>query len=739
MVPYQNEIPSRAGGATAFAGLNRHEKIGDGEWAEMENLTTEEYPVAMVRPLRRKAKFYTEATVDEETVRTYYDIGPRIWATHVSGGYTPHHICDAETVNGELFLLDDHGCLYREGDQWISELGTAFTGKLDIETAPAREQMVAMGRDLVFKGGAVFRRATDEIAGSTVAEKLEDLITNRWQNAFAKVAAPCTVTLCNDEGTDVTVKPQKPATPAEGDYYYDAENMGLYRYSETEDRWVPMTSSYLKLEFDFSGTPYSSSGSWDWRWQGDYNSLFDGNTRNDCVTLGFRKSSDIGQAFAWLGIMIGTGGEISSYIVEKSGWSGTTQDPQSKGYLIVRGSYLPYFTGLDPAPGLSVTRRMPVLDYICEHENRVWGCRYGLNDRGEFVNEIYCTVLGDPLNWFRYEGTAADSYTASVGTGEEFTGCCSLDDYVVFFKKDRVYLISGSEPSNFRRREIICPGVQKDGYRSVVALNSAIYYKGERGIYRMTAYNLPSLISDALGEDHWHDAITGTDGRRLFVAMLRDEDDVQEVYEYDTFTGMWTRDSGFRGVIPAHQTNEEEDLPVAAMTPFAGNLLVVTTAKNVYYDHIELFFPRPSRLPENISMTNMEPYTANPLGNPALWNAELVQEDPVKWYGVTGMRGTVTTSVKGAPLADYKRVRKIQMRCRAETGTKVKVSIMYDEDGVWHEIINERQKRTGTFLMRYEPSRRCDIYRLKIEGEGPFVLYSIIDEYENAGSYGGEP
>ncbi len=64
---------------------------------------------------------------------------------------------------------------------------------------------------------------------------------------------------------------------------------------------------------------------------------------------------------------------------------------------------------------------------------------------------------------------------------------------------------------------------------------------------------------------------------------------------------------------------------------------------------------------------------------------------------------------------------------------------MYDEDGQWHEIINERQKRTGTFLMRYEPSRRCDIYRLKLEGEGPFVLYSIIDEYENAGSYGGEP
>jgi hypothetical protein len=119
--------------------------------------------------------------------------------------------------------------------------------------------------------------------------------------------------------------------------------------------------------------------------------------------------------------------------------------------------------------------------------------------------------------------------------------------------------------------------------------------------------------------------------------------------------------------------------------------------------------------------------------------AKLQSEDLISWYGITGMRGTVTTSVKGAPLADYKRVRKIQMRCKADAGTKVKVSIMYDEDGQWHEIINERQKRTGTFLMRYEPSRRCDIYRLKLEGEGPFVLYSIIDEYENAGSYGGEP
>ena len=726
---------------SAFGGLNRHERIGDGEWAEMENLTTEEYPVAMVRAQRRKAKWWT---ANNHVDGVYHGEGPRIWATYLgSGVYEPHHLCNAATVNGELFLLDDHGCLYREGDEWSEDLGLAFTGKLDIETAPAREQMVAMGRDLVFKGGAVFRRATDGLEGSSVGEKIADLL-GRVQYAHAKIKAPCTVTPVDSEGKTVTINTTKPDPAANGDYYYDASTAGLYRYSEAQGEWVPVADCFIKLTFDCSSTVSAS----DLDLQDGWASLFDGTDRNDLVAVNVHydipelaQDATPLEVAAWFlriasfliwGLRVTESGVgfvadfEQNYIVERA-----YADPLEDGkyVMILRGMYNKRIFNDSLSPSISVERRMPNLDYICEHQNRVWGCRYGTNDRGEFVNEIYGTALGDPLNWFRYEGTAADSYTASVGTGEAFTGCCSLDDYVVFFKKDRVYLLSGSEPSNFRLREIICPGIQEGSYRSIVTLNSAVYYKGERGFYRMTAYNLPSLISDALGEDHWHGAICGTDGRRIYFSVLRDSDEVQELYNYYTFTGMWTRESGFRGVIPLHGTGEEEDLPVAAMLPYAGNMLVICTARREYYDHLEFFFPRPSRLPSEFYMTNTFPYDLTT--PPQLWGADLLPEDPVKWYGVTGLLGL---KIGKSAYPFEKRVRQITVRLKAEAGTLVRVSIMLDESGQWIKVCDERRQKTGSFTIRYAPAARCDMYRLLFEGEGDCVIYSIEEETE----YGGE-
>jgi hypothetical protein len=43
----------------------------------------------------------------------------------------------------------------------------------------------------------------------------------------------------------------------------------------------------------------------------------------------------------------------------------------------------------------SVTARLPKLDYACERGNRLWACRYGANEFGVTVNEIYASMLGN--------------------------------------------------------------------------------------------------------------------------------------------------------------------------------------------------------------------------------------------------------------------------------------------------------------------------------------------------------
>ena len=37
---------------------------------------------------------------------------------------------------------------------------------------------------------------------------------------------------------------------------------------------------------------------------------------------------------------------------------------------------------------------MPNMDFVIESENRLWGCRYGIANNGEVVNEIFAK-MGD--------------------------------------------------------------------------------------------------------------------------------------------------------------------------------------------------------------------------------------------------------------------------------------------------------------------------------------------------------
>lgn len=73
---------------------------------------------------------------------------------------------------------------------------------------------------------------------------------------------------------------------------------------------------------------------------------------------------------------------------------------------------------------------IPQMDFVIECKNRLWGCFYGKNDAGETINEIYCCVLGDFKNWYRFMGVSTDSYVASVGTEGPWTGAVNYLGYL---------------------------------------------------------------------------------------------------------------------------------------------------------------------------------------------------------------------------------------------------------------------------------------------------------------------
>ncbi|MBR4256685.1 MAG: hypothetical protein IKQ18_05925 [Clostridia bacterium] len=121
---------------------------------------------------------------------------------------------------------------------------------------------------------------------------------------------------------------------------------------------------------------------------------------------------------------------------------------------------------------------IPDIDYVCAAYNRVWGC-------GRNGTEIYASALGDATKWHSYEGRVSDSWAATVAEGGEWTGAVTYNGYPLFFKKDRVFRVSGSKPSSFGYRAYSMMGCYDNASFAVV--NDRLYYMGKDGIYEISA------------------------------------------------------------------------------------------------------------------------------------------------------------------------------------------------------------------------------------------------------------
>ena len=187
---------------------------------------------------------------------------------------------------------------------------------------------------------------------------------------------------------------------------------------------------------------------------------------------------------------------------------------------------------------LTISRKVPDLDFICEAENRLWGCNSS-------ENTIYISALGDPTNMYAYEGLSTDSFATAVGSPGAFTGCCRYGSSVLFFKEDKIHKILGSYPGDYTLYSYDVEGIQKGSDKSAVVINEVLYYKGVHGIY---AYDggVPTLISDNFGEKLFDDAVAGTDGISYYISM-KDTEGEWYLFSYNTQMGIWTlEEKGFQ-------------------------------------------------------------------------------------------------------------------------------------------------------------------------------------------------
>lgn len=188
------------------------------------------------------------------------------------------------------------------------------------------------------------------------------------------------------------------------------------------------------------------------------------------------------------------------------------------------------FTEESPETPITLKRKVPDLDYFCENENRLWGCK---------GNDIYACALGNPFRWNNYEGLATDSYAVSVGTEGEFTGAVSYLGYAVFFKEDAIHKVYGSMPSNYQVMSSAVGGVAKGCADSIANAGETLFYMSRNGIVSYTG-GLPAPISAPLGPVAFDKAVGGSDGRKYYVSLHGD--DGWALYVYDTRSGMWHKE-----------------------------------------------------------------------------------------------------------------------------------------------------------------------------------------------------
>jgi hypothetical protein len=158
---------------------------------------------------------------------------------------------------------------------------------------------------------------------------------------------------------------------------------------------------------------------------------------------------------------------------------------------------------------VTISRKVPDLDLICSHQNRLFGVK-------DYT--IYASKLGDPKNFNQFlGGTEADSWTGDVTSDGEFTGLVSYMGALMAFKQESIIRVSGSDGVTYTvSDEYKADGVRSGCAKSIVNIGGMLYYYSRNGI--MLYYgDIPQNISQKLNYPDLYNAVGGSDGRCYYL------------------------------------------------------------------------------------------------------------------------------------------------------------------------------------------------------------------------------
>lgn len=344
--------------------------------------------------------------------------------------------------------------------------------------------------------------------------------------------------------------------------------------------------------------------------------------------------------------------------------SGCTSYPENNKTPIIRsvsGTTLTFyentFTAGVEASAVTFKREVPDLEGICESNNRVWGYA---------DNTIYGSALGDPYNFYVYDGLSTDSYAVIVGSEGAFTGVAAYSSHIAFFKEDYIHKLFGSKPSNYQIITSQVAGVQEGCADSLAMLNETLFYKGRNGIYAY-AGGIPELVSSAFGLRRYSEAVAETDGERYYISMKSGT--VWGLWVFDVLRNIWL---------------QEDNTHVIAFSVLDGVVHFLDSGDNSLYS-----------INGNVS-------------------------EEIEWSATFCPFNEVMTERKGYS--------KLSMRMELEAGAWLKIETNSDGKG-WREAYVTHDENARTLYVPFVPTR-CDSFEVRLSGVGRCVVRTFFREFQ---------
>ena len=613
------ELPSSRQLIDVFGGYNHNLRISEGEFYDMKNLTSADYPVLSPRPQRG-----IYSAPDNSSYSNAIKVKNPI------GMIEKDSLCYVDSVT-ENHL--DGARFYINGKE-VED----FT--LSSRTADLPKRLVSMGAYVVIMPDKKYVNTADTSDKGNIEAYFH---TKDSANGFSTIS----FSLCKADGTTytATTRPTAPTDPADGALWIDSSSYpySLKQYSASGAQWVSIATTYVRISFP-----------------------------NIYQNRSLQKLFSAGDGITISGLP-------NTYDGEKLGDFNGTMIAHEVGvnYIVVTGiigktvSMLP----VDQPSDIVITRLMPAMDFIIENQNRLWGCRYGLDNYGNYVNEIYASKLGDFKNWNSYAGISTDSYAATVGTDGQFTGAITHLGYPIFFKENCMHKVYGNYPANYQIQTTPCRGVQKGCDKSLAIVNEVLYYKARSAVC-MYDGSLPTEISSALGDVTYSDAVAGAVNNKLYISMMDDVTKEYHLFTFDTKRGLW---------------HKEDNTKVTQFCTCRGNLYFIDATD------------------KKIKTTNVIPGVSDP------------DTSVYRWMAESGIIGTDSP--------DKKYISRLDVRMMLTVGTRVHFYIEYDSCGKWEHLFTMTGMALKSFAVPIRP-RRCDHMRIRIEGDGEAKIFSICKTIE---------